>query len=169
MTYIITEPCIEVKDASCVEVCPVDCIYEGERMYFIHPTECIECGMCESICPVDAIRYDDPALDGAGHVTFFPLATGKAYSMPLIGVSPYTWMGGCPSVVWTRPPICRSGAAILSIGRVFGHTMCDEVYRVITGHVLLLQEICRVAFTLGKDRDQNVRAGDFVAAGAFNM
>ena len=41
------------------DIVSVDCIYEGERMYYIHPTECIECGMCESICPVDAIRYDD--------------------------------------------------------------------------------------------------------------
>lgn len=59
MTLVITSTCIDVKDGICTTVCPVDCIYEGERMFYIHPTECIECGMCESICPVDAIRYAD--------------------------------------------------------------------------------------------------------------
>ena len=59
MTLVITSACIDIKDGICTTCCPVDCIYEGERMYYIHPTECIECGMCESICPVDAIRYDD--------------------------------------------------------------------------------------------------------------
>lgn len=59
MTLIIKSECIDVKDGVCTTCCPVDCIYEGERMFYIHPTECIECGMCESICPVDAIRYAD--------------------------------------------------------------------------------------------------------------
>ena len=59
MTLVIISPCIDVKEGICTTSCPVDCIYVGERMYYIHPTECIECGMCESICPVDAIRYDD--------------------------------------------------------------------------------------------------------------
>lgn len=59
MALIIKSECIDVKDGICTTSCPVDCIYEGERMFYIHPTECIECGMCESICPVDAIRYDD--------------------------------------------------------------------------------------------------------------
>ena len=59
MTLVIKGECIDIKDGICTTSCPVDCIYEGERMFYIHPTECIECGMCESICPVDAIRYDD--------------------------------------------------------------------------------------------------------------
>lgn len=59
MALVITSACVDVKDGICTTSCPVDCIYEGGRMYYIHPTECIECGMCESICPVDAIRYDD--------------------------------------------------------------------------------------------------------------
>ncbi|SEP20722.1 ferredoxin [Salinihabitans flavidus] len=59
MTLVIQSQCIDVKDGICTTSCPVDCIYEGERMFYIHPTECIECGMCETICPVDAIRYDD--------------------------------------------------------------------------------------------------------------
>ena len=63
MTLVITSACIDVKDGICTTSCPVDCIYEGERMYYIHPTECIECGMCESICPVDAIRYADEVIE----------------------------------------------------------------------------------------------------------
>src|SRR5688572_14572265 len=59
MTYVIVQPCIGVKDASCVEVCPVDCIYEGEDMYYIHPDECIECAACEPECPVDAIFAEE--------------------------------------------------------------------------------------------------------------
>ena len=55
MTYIITEPCIDVKDRSCVEVCPVDCIHESDRMLVIDPEECIDCGACEPECPVNAI------------------------------------------------------------------------------------------------------------------
>jgi len=55
MTYVITEPCIGVKDRACVDVCPVDCIYEGEDMLYIHPDECIDCGACEPECPVTAI------------------------------------------------------------------------------------------------------------------
>ena len=59
MTYIIAEPCIGVKDLSCVEVCPVDCIYpadgEGDDMLYIDPDECIDCAACEPVCPVTAI------------------------------------------------------------------------------------------------------------------
>ena len=57
MTYVITEPCIGVKDASCVAVCPVDCIYttDDAEQYYIHPDECIDCGACEPECPVTAI------------------------------------------------------------------------------------------------------------------
>jgi NAD-dependent dihydropyrimidine dehydrogenase PreA subunit len=59
MPYIITEPCIDIKDKSCVDVCPVDCIYEGEKMLYIHPDECIDCGACEPECPVEAIFPED--------------------------------------------------------------------------------------------------------------
>lgn len=58
MPYVITEPCIGVKDKSCVAVCPVDCIYEGEDQFYIHPDECIDCGLCEPECPVNAIYPD---------------------------------------------------------------------------------------------------------------
>jgi NAD-dependent dihydropyrimidine dehydrogenase PreA subunit len=59
MTLIIKSQCIDIKDGDCTKVCPVDCIYEGGRMFYIHPVECIECGICESVCPVDAIAFDD--------------------------------------------------------------------------------------------------------------
>ena len=59
MTYVITEACIGVKDRSCVDVCPVDCIYEGEDMLYIHPDECIDCGACEPACPTKAIFPED--------------------------------------------------------------------------------------------------------------
>jgi len=59
MPYIIAEPCINVKDRSCVDVCPVDCIYEGPDMLYIHPDECIDCGACEPECPVEAIFPED--------------------------------------------------------------------------------------------------------------
>ncbi len=59
MTYVIAEPCIGTKDSSCVAVCPVDCIYEGDDQYYISPDECIDCGACEPECPVEAIFADD--------------------------------------------------------------------------------------------------------------
>ena len=59
MTYVIAYPCVDVKDKSCLDVCPVDCIYEGERMMYINPDECIDCGACEAVCPVQAIFYQD--------------------------------------------------------------------------------------------------------------
>jgi ferredoxin len=57
MTYTIAEPCIDVKDKACVEVCPVDCIHgkDEDRQLFINPDECIDCGACEPACPVQAI------------------------------------------------------------------------------------------------------------------
>lgn len=61
MTYVIAEPCIDVKDKTCIEVCPVDCIYETERMLVIDPNECIDCAACEPECPVEAI-YPEAAL-----------------------------------------------------------------------------------------------------------
>lgn len=58
MPYVVTEPCIGVKDKSCLTVCPVDCIYETDKMVVIHPDECIDCGLCEPECPVSAIFVD---------------------------------------------------------------------------------------------------------------
>ncbi|MBH5147722.1 MULTISPECIES: ferredoxin [Rhodococcus] len=63
MTYVIAEPCIDVMDKACIEECPVDCIYEGRRMLYIHPDECVDCGACEPVCPVEAIFYEDDLPD----------------------------------------------------------------------------------------------------------
>ncbi|GAB4122556.1 MAG: ferredoxin family protein [Rhodothalassiaceae bacterium] len=58
MTYVVTEACIKCKYTDCVEVCPVDCFYEGENMLVINPNECIDCGVCEPECPAEAILPD---------------------------------------------------------------------------------------------------------------
>ncbi|WGX95061.1 ferredoxin family protein [Nocardioides sp. L-11A] len=58
MTYVIGADCIDELDRSCIDVCPVDCIYEGDRKSYIHPGECIDCGACEVECPVSAIVVD---------------------------------------------------------------------------------------------------------------
>lgn len=64
MTYVVNDNCIRCKFMDCVEVCPVDCFYEGENMLVIHPDECIDCGVCEPECPVDAIKPDtEPGLE----------------------------------------------------------------------------------------------------------
>jgi NAD-dependent dihydropyrimidine dehydrogenase PreA subunit len=58
MTYVIAGPCIDVNDRACMDECPVDCIYEGDRKSYINPKECIDCGACEPVCPVEAIAQD---------------------------------------------------------------------------------------------------------------
>jgi len=65
MTYVVTENCIKCKFQDCVEVCPVDCFYEGENFLVINPDECIDCGVCEPECPAEAIvpDSDDRAAD----------------------------------------------------------------------------------------------------------
>ena len=59
MTYVVTESCIKCKYTDCVEVCPVDCFYEGPEFLVIHPDECIDCGLCVPECPIEAIYPDD--------------------------------------------------------------------------------------------------------------
>jgi ferredoxin len=64
MTHVVTDNCIKCKYTDCVEVCPVDCFYEGENMLVIHPDECIDCGVCVPECPAEAIFPDtDPAAE----------------------------------------------------------------------------------------------------------
>jgi ferredoxin len=58
MTFVVVENCIKCKYTDCVEVCPVDCFYEGENFLVIHPDECIDCGVCEPECPAAAIKPD---------------------------------------------------------------------------------------------------------------
>ena len=72
MTYVITDPCIDVLDKSCVEVCPVDCIHYDEgtdRKLYIDPDECIDCGACEPVCPVTAIFAEDDVPDAQKEYT----------------------------------------------------------------------------------------------------
>ena len=64
MTYIVNEKCIKCKLMDCVEVCPVDCFYEGKNMLVIKPDECIDWGVCEPECPVDAIISDNDDSEG---------------------------------------------------------------------------------------------------------
>ena len=59
MPFVVTENCIKCKYTDCVEVCPVDCFYEGPNMLVIHPEECIDCGACEPVCPVHAIYREE--------------------------------------------------------------------------------------------------------------
>ena len=65
MTFVISSTCVDIKDMSCIEECPVDCIYEGDRKLYIQPKECIDCGACEPVCPVDAI-YPDRTMPDDG-------------------------------------------------------------------------------------------------------
>lgn len=62
MTYVVTDACVKCKYTDCVEVCPVDCFYEGENMLVINPDECIDCGVCEPECPVEAIKPESEEL-----------------------------------------------------------------------------------------------------------
>jgi NAD-dependent dihydropyrimidine dehydrogenase PreA subunit len=59
MTFVIALPCVDIKDKACIDECPIDCIYEGDRMLYIHPDECTDCGACEPVCPVAAIFHED--------------------------------------------------------------------------------------------------------------
>ncbi|GAA1499794.1 ferredoxin family protein [Dactylosporangium maewongense] len=59
MTYVIALPCVDLMDKACLDECPVECIYEGDRMLYVQPDECIDCGACEPVCPVEAIFYED--------------------------------------------------------------------------------------------------------------
>ena len=67
MTYIITQPCVDVLDRACIDECPVDCIYEGERMLYINAVECVDCGACEPVCPSEAIFYEMDTPDEKRH------------------------------------------------------------------------------------------------------
>jgi ferredoxin len=87
MTFVVTENCIKCKYTDCVEVCPVDCFYEGENMLVIHPDECIDCGVCVPECPAEAIVADtEPAA------TQFWLDLNRTYSEK--------W----PNIVAKKPP-----------------------------------------------------------------
>lgn len=88
MTYVVTDNCIKCKYTDCVEVCPVDCFYEGENFLVIHPDECIDCGVCEPECPAEAIKPDtEPKLDqwlkiNAEYAQAWPNITIKREPLP---------------------------------------------------------------------------------------
>ena len=103
MTYTIAEPCIDVKDKACVEECPVDCIYEGPRMLYIHPEECIDCGACEPVCPVEAIFYEDDVPDEWEEFTPINAEFFEQTGLDYVSCSPF------------RVPIARLAAAQATI------------------------------------------------------
>lgn len=82
MPFVIAGPCIDVMDRSCMEECPVDCIYEGARKLYIHPTECIDCGACEPVCPVEAIS---PEADIEADQEQFVEGEAEFFEKPLPG------------------------------------------------------------------------------------
>jgi NAD-dependent dihydropyrimidine dehydrogenase PreA subunit len=82
MPYVIAAACIDVTDKSCIEECPVDCIYEGARKLYINPAECIDCGACEPACPVEAISQDRRVP--AGQEEFAP-DNARFFLIPLPG------------------------------------------------------------------------------------
>jgi NAD-dependent dihydropyrimidine dehydrogenase PreA subunit len=102
MGFVITDACVDVLDRSCIEECPVDCIYEGDRKMYINPAECIDCGACEQICPTTAalsivkVTDTDAAWNVQDNIDFFetslegkdaPLGTpGGASHIGKIGV-----------------------------------------------------------------------------------
>jgi NAD-dependent dihydropyrimidine dehydrogenase PreA subunit len=87
VTYIVNESCIRCKYTDCVEVCPVDCFYEGENMLVIHPDECIDCGVCEPECPVDAIKPDTEPKSGSTSMPSIlrsgPTSRGRSLHRPM--------------------------------------------------------------------------------------
>lgn len=64
MPFVISADCLDIMDKSCVAACPVDCIYEGSRKLYVHPDECIDCGACEPVCPVEAITHEVDVPEG---------------------------------------------------------------------------------------------------------
>ncbi len=82
MPYVIAASCIDVIDRSCIEECPVDCIYTGARKLYIHPEECIDCGACEPVCPVAAVSQDVEVPVGEEE---FVADNGRFFELPLPG------------------------------------------------------------------------------------
>src|SRR5699024_745944 len=87
MTYIIAQPCVDVKDRACIEECPVDCIYEGKRSLYIHPDECVDCGACEPVCPVEAIFFET-MCPRSGRTTTRRTSTSSTTSAPRVARPP---------------------------------------------------------------------------------
>ena len=103
MPFVIGEPCIDVTDRSCVDECPVDCIYEGDRKLYINPLECIDCGNCAPACPVGAIFTDRSVPEGgeqhlADNAAFFQeILPGRSEPLGYAGGSGTTGVIGIDS------------------------------------------------------------------------
>ncbi|MEV6771806.1 ferredoxin [Nocardia sp. NPDC051030] len=82
MTFVIGAACIDVLDKACIEECPMDCIFIGNRMAYIQPDECIDCGGCEPACPVDAIHYEEDMPAGQEQ---FIIENARFFNEPLPG------------------------------------------------------------------------------------
>ena len=86
MTYVVTESCIKCKYTDCVEVCPVDCFYEGPEFLVIDPEECIDCGLCEPECPIEAIKADDELPPDQIEFIEINLKLAEVYELSLIHI-----------------------------------------------------------------------------------
>jgi NAD-dependent dihydropyrimidine dehydrogenase PreA subunit len=94
--YVIAAACLDVMDRSCVEECPVDCIYEGDRKLYINPRECIDCGACEPACPVQAVSQDRRVPAGQDE---FVADNARFFELPLPGrAEPLGAPGGASTV-----------------------------------------------------------------------
>jgi Fe-S-cluster-containing hydrogenase component 2 len=108
MPFVIGEPCIDVTDRSCMDECPVDCIYEGDRKLYINPVECIDCGNCAPVCPVSAIFTDRTVPEGGeafvdDNAAFFQeVLPGRTEALGFPGGS------GMTGVIGIDSPLVRS-------------------------------------------------------------
>ena len=132
MTYVIAFPCVDVKDKSCIEECPVDCIYEGDRMLYIQPDECVDCGACEPVCPVEAIFYVDcqpgdvnsqySGADGHGpavsceeaqrratavHRKYLQVYGLDSTTFPMLKLKPDDWKSPFVAMPWVNEDVTR--------------------------------------------------------------
>ena len=108
MPYVIAEPCIDIMDRSCVDECPVDCIYVGGRMAYVNPDECIDCSACEPVCPVEAITPLDDVSDADR--AFIGWSAGCCpLAAPLGGHDPNPWRNGGEDVLdAVKPSVCET-------------------------------------------------------------
>ncbi|WP_216695280.1 ferredoxin [Dietzia psychralcaliphila] len=96
MTFVIAGDCLDIMDKSCMTACPVDCIYEGSRKLYINPEECIDCGACEPVCPVEAISQEDDVPEGKeAHIE-----DNKAFFSEVLPGrdAPLGWIGGAREI-----------------------------------------------------------------------
>ncbi|MEV0340724.1 ferredoxin [Nocardia sp. NPDC050713] len=96
MTFVVGAACVDVLDRACVEECPIDCIFVGNRMAYIQPDECIDCGACEPVCPVEAVYFEDDIPAGQEQ---FVIENARFFAEPLPGrQTPLGQPGGAAGV-----------------------------------------------------------------------